>query len=540
MKKFNDTGTCIPEKHYMVDTCKKLDKIMGKIDEEEYFVINRPRQYGKTTTFFLLNKRLKNSEEYLPIKMSFEDMGDSIFNEEESFVKEFLQSLVDSLLLNYEKLAGFLEEEKSKVKTFKDLSRSITKFVIKAEKKVVLMIDEVDKSSNSQLFLNFLGMLRSKYLLRNEGEDTTFHSVILAGVHDIKTLKLKMRPDDEHKFNSPWNIASDFDVDMSFSIEEIKTMLDDYTREQSTSGIQVEMDKQYFSERLYFYTSGYPFLVSKLCKIIDEKLLGSGSGQLDKDLNKSLKWGKSYIEESVKILLKENNTNFESLIKNLENNTELYEFVKKIIIDGEEFSYIQTDELVSIGTMYGIFKESNGKCKINNRIYEQLIYDHMSMKIARSSENKDMTNYNFRENFINEDKTLNFEKLLLKFQEFMKEQYTKRNNKFIEENGRLVFLAFLKPIINGIGFDFKEAMVSEEKRLDIVVTYLNKKYVVELKLWRGQKAHENGTRQLSDYLDRTGLDKGYLIIYDLTKKGQKEWKREKIAVDNKEIFAVWV
>jgi hypothetical protein len=48
MKKFNDTGTCIPEKHYMVDICQKVDEIIEKIDCEQYFVINRPRQYGKS------------------------------------------------------------------------------------------------------------------------------------------------------------------------------------------------------------------------------------------------------------------------------------------------------------------------------------------------------------------------------------------------------------------------------------------------------------------------------------------------------------
>ncbi len=49
-------------------------------------------------------------------------------------------------------------------------------------------------------------MLRNKYLLRNAEKDDTFSSVILAGVHDIKTLKLKLRPDKEQKYNSPWNI----------------------------------------------------------------------------------------------------------------------------------------------------------------------------------------------------------------------------------------------------------------------------------------------------------------------------------------------
>ena len=60
--------------------------------------------------------------------------------------------------------------------------------------------------------VTFLGMLRRKYLTRRA--EPTFQSVILAGVHDVKNLKLKMRPDAEHQYNSPWNIAADFTVDM--------------------------------------------------------------------------------------------------------------------------------------------------------------------------------------------------------------------------------------------------------------------------------------------------------------------------------------
>jgi hypothetical protein len=45
---------------------------------------------------------------------------------------------------------------------------------------------------------------------------------------------------------------------MSFSVEEIGTMLDEYIQNK-----EVVLDKAYFSERFYFYTSGYPFLVSK-------------------------------------------------------------------------------------------------------------------------------------------------------------------------------------------------------------------------------------------------------------------------------------
>ena len=47
------------------------------------------------------------------------------------------------------------------------------------------MIDEVDKSSDNQIFLSFLGLLREKYLRWQQGKDETFQSVILAGVYDV-------------------------------------------------------------------------------------------------------------------------------------------------------------------------------------------------------------------------------------------------------------------------------------------------------------------------------------------------------------------
>ncbi|GAE02679.1 hypothetical protein CBO05C_2369 [Clostridium botulinum B str. Osaka05] len=524
-KRFNVTGTCIPEKHYMVDISKKLDSILELVYNEEYFIINRPRQYGKTTTLYLLNRYLRISNEYIPIKISFEGIGDLIFEDEKIFSKEFLQIMSDSLFINNKTLSEYIEQQKNHVENFIDLSRVITKFIIKTKKKIVLMIDEVDKSSNNQLFLSFLGMLRNKYLLRNEGEDYTFHSVILAGVHDIKTLKLKIRLDEEHKYNSPWNIASDFDVNMSFSIEEIKTMLDDYVGNK-----KVDLDKEYFSEKLYFYTSGYPFLVSKLCKIIDEKIM---------DQNE-LKWEKEYLELAVKELLNESNTNFDSLIKNIENNKDLQELVRKIILDGYEITYNQDNPLITMGIIYGIFKNSEGKVKIHNRIYEQRIYNYM-ISLIETKVNLGL--YNEREKYLNKDGTLNIKKVLLKFQDFMKHEYSQKREAFLEDDGRLVFLAFLSPIINGSGFAFKEVKGGEEKRFDIVITYNKKMYILELKIWRGEEYHKRGLIQLGEYLDQYGLEEGYLLIFDLRQstnlRGKIEENHVSIKDNSKEIIEVY-
>ena len=76
-KRFNTTGVCVSRKHYMVDISNKLKEIKELIDNEFYFTINRPRQYGKTTTLNELSNYLE--DEYLVIDISFGGIEATIF-----------------------------------------------------------------------------------------------------------------------------------------------------------------------------------------------------------------------------------------------------------------------------------------------------------------------------------------------------------------------------------------------------------------------------------------------------------------------------
>ena len=515
-KRFNSTGVCIPDIHYMVDINDKLDKIMTLIKRRDYFVINRPRQYGKTTTMFMLEQRLKN--DYLVISISFEGIGDEVFLKEESFSKVFVELMAESLEFTDESESKRLIDNAKQIENLRDLSKVITKFIKESKKEVILFIDEVDKSSNNQLFLSFLGMLRNKYLSRQQGKDKTFSSVILAGVYDIKNLKIKLRNEDETKYNSPWNIAVNFDIDMSFNILEIESMLREYVNDKN-----IIIDIKNIAKLLYEYTSGYPFLVSRLCQIIDEKLLEEG-----------FNWDEEALIRAMKILLMEINTLFDDLIKNIENYEDLKEYLFDLIMNGEDKTFNIYNNNINLGVVLGYLKECNGKVSVSNAIFKQVLYNYFS---SRLEDKTNMLNYNFKDNFITST-GLDFEKILLKFQQFMKEQYSTIDSKFIEREGRLLFLAFIKPIINGVGFDFKEVQISEEKRLDIVITYLKEKYLVELKIWYGEEYHQRGLKQLKDYLDIKNLECGYLVIYNFNKN--KEYKYETILVDNKKIFAIWV
>lgn len=191
----------------MVDISERIDRIISEyIENAQYFTINRARQYGKTTTLYLLERKLK--ENYIVLSLSFE-AADEYF--------QSLSSLAEGLVLD---IGDCLKEQNVRKEIVEEWYQPISeKFPLRSlgakisslckacGRPVILMIDEVDKSSDNQIFLSFLGLLREKYLRMQQGKEQTFHSVILAGVYDIKTLKVKLHPEEESKYNSPWNIA---------------------------------------------------------------------------------------------------------------------------------------------------------------------------------------------------------------------------------------------------------------------------------------------------------------------------------------------
>ena len=498
MKKFNITGTCIPEKNYMVNIDDKLDKITHMIDEGEYFTINRARQYGKTTTLSMIDRKL--SDRYVVIWMSFEGVGSAPFENDNNFVKFFIREVARVLKKIYSGDSDIIKNwsstekiDKNDLDAFECLGEKITQFNNDVNRPVLLMIDEIDKSSDNQIFLHFLGMLRSKYLFARSGKDTTFHSVILAGVHDIKNLKLKLRPDEEQKYNSPWNIAADFNVDMAFSPDEISSMLTEYEQDHHT-GMYISL----ISNELYAVTNGYPYLVSCLCKWIDEE--GSKI------------WNEENIKKATKALLGTRNTLLDDLIKNIEQYSSLQKMIMSILCEGDERVFSLADPDIELGTMFGFIYNRDGKVAISNRIFETYLYDY-----AINIKSKESKIKNDDKNQFVKDGKLDITKVLDKFQEFIKSEYRTEDEPFLEKQGRLLFLCFLKPIINGTGFYYIEPETRNNTRMDIVVTYGNEEHIIELKIWRGNSYREQGLLQLQEYMDARNSNIGYLLSFSFNK-----------------------
>ena len=291
---------------------------------------------------------------------------------------------------------------------------------------------------------------------------------------------------------------------MSFSAAQIASMLEEYENDQHTG-----MDINEVSEEIYQYTSGYPVLVSSICKYIDEEL------PYDKDFEDISKaWIKENVAKAVKAILKENTLLFEHMIKQLDTYKELRSMTEDIIYRGKQIPFSPGQKAISLGVMFGFLKEENDHVAISNRMFEMcLINLFMAEEASSDAFSKGESD---RINFIS-DNGLDMDLVLKKFVQYFTEIYGSNDDRFIEAYGRKFFLLYLKPIINGVGNYYIEAQTRDARRTDVIVDYLGEQFIVELKIWHGNEYNERGEKQITDYLDYYRKDKGYMISFNFNK-----------------------
>lgn len=273
MKHFNTTAVCIPSKHYMADLSQRVKDIKKLVDDGQYFTISRGRQYGKTTTLTALKQQLKTA--YLVLSLDFQRLDYDVFENGATFSQAMSRIIMDAhefedVPVPEDTLSALDELNRSNPQKIKmdHLFRILKRWIKHSERPIVLMIDEIDSAANTQVFLDFLAQLRDGYIRRDTDKAPAFQSVILTGVTDVKSLNSRIRPEDRQRVTSPWDIAADFDIDMSLSEEGIRGMLDEYEADHHTG-----MDTAEIATSVREYTNGYPYLVSRICQIIDTDLV---------------------------------------------------------------------------------------------------------------------------------------------------------------------------------------------------------------------------------------------------------------------------
>lgn len=513
-KRFNTTGLCLPEKHYMADISPHLHKIINYVEEGAYFSINCARQYGKTTTLNILAHQLEN--DFLVVSLDFQALGNASYQNEnifsltfaEYFLRELqMQSLPSTVIEQLNLLKTAIQDRDSMFVLF-HLFGHITSICQAVPRPLVLIIDEIDSASNNQVFLDFLAQLRYYYLQREKRTTPAFYSVILAGVHDVRRLKLKIRSENDHKYNSPWNIAADIDIDLSLTFDGIRQMLSDYEHDHNTG-----MDIPNITRLIYDYTSGYPFLVSRICKLVDEDIsISTGF------CGKAAAWTKEGILSAVRKLISERNTLFESLTEKLDSYPELERILYTLLFIGKPLPYNTDTEAITLASMFGFIKNKDENIAITNRIFETRLYNGFLAEKARQMDISQIAADEKNQFIVNGQ--LDMERVLQKFVSHYTESFGEYHEHFLEDNGRCIFLLYMKPIINGTGNYYIESKTRTNRRTDLIIDFCGQQKIIELKIWHGEEYNRRGEEQLTEYLEEYHLKRGYMVSFNFNKKKQ--------------------
>ena len=267
MRKFNTTGPCFPDEHYMLPALDRLPGIRELVAGGNYFVVHAPRQTGKTTALQALVQEINAQGNMFAIYCTLEtlqnatDVDDAMAKIVKLLRRGALAVPVLADLLGDPNAALPLNQEPGWTVTA--VADTLTTICRKADKPVVVFFDEADCLVGNVL-ISFLRQLRDGYV--NRKMIPTPKSVALVGMLDVRDYKAQIRPDGESLGQiSPFNIIRKDMLIPNFSESDIRAL---YAQHTAESG-QVFADG--VVEDVWRLTRGQPWLVSAIaCECVEE------------------------------------------------------------------------------------------------------------------------------------------------------------------------------------------------------------------------------------------------------------------------------
>ena len=129
--------------------------------------------------------------------------------------------------------------------------------------------------------------------------------------------------------------------------------------------------------------------------------------------------------------------------------------LQELLLHGSVIEYVPGNMGIRMAVMFGFVTVINHIVQVSNRIFETRLYNGFLAERSRHSEFAQ--NAAAEKNQFITDGHLNMELIIQKFASYYQEIFGESNEKFLEDNGRCLFLLYIKPIINGAGNYYIEA-----------------------------------------------------------------------------------
>ena len=257
MRKFNTTGPCFPDEHYMLPALDRLPGIHELVAGGNYFVVHAPRQTGKTTALQALVREINAQGEMRAIYCSLETIQ-KMMDVPETAIREIRHLVLRGagMVRELAPLAAEVGELKSGTGISTAISDALQSLCDKSSKPVVVFFDEADCLVGNVL-ISFLRQLRDGYVNR---KFIPFpKSIALVGMLDVRDYKAQVRPDGSSLGEiSPFNIIAEDILIPNFSEQDIATLYAQHTEETGqkfAAGVV---------EDVWCLTCGQPWLVNAI------------------------------------------------------------------------------------------------------------------------------------------------------------------------------------------------------------------------------------------------------------------------------------
>ena len=523
MRTFGTQGPVNPHDNYIVTRPKETADFIERIKNGKYIVIFAPRQTGKTTFFQRAVDTLTTQEQhYFPIQLNFEEAADDT-------AADFYRGLYEDILERIENvfeqrreipsvpLADFLEngnpitDHRAMRRFFRQFAQLLSPDeqhsgqTPSPTQRVVLFIDEFDGIPRDVL-QGFLHSLRHIYVA---GKPRSPHSVGIVGVKNIRQLNY----DDSI---SPFNIQDEFVVP-NFTLEQICELLGQYTAEVGQPFAPEVI------ETLHKQTNGQPFLVNRAAQILTAEL----------NIPKTETITMDHFSKAHTQLLEEGNTNMSHLLTNIRRDPRFESVLMRITSYERGLRFNPDDEIIAELATYGVIaKSTDGMCEIVNPIYQ-----HRILQAFKPLFNGLEDEYFSEENgddfidYLTPDGVIEMGALFDNFQAFIARagfrilQVPDTPQEYV---GRHLLYAYLDTFVRIVRGDMFLEVQTGRGRMDLLLLHNGRKYIVETKIWEGDRSYQAGKQQLSVYLKSEGVTEGYYVVFDHRQKPEPRVEMETI------------
>jgi type II secretory pathway predicted ATPase ExeA len=476
----------------MLPPQRRLPDLEDLIGQKLYFVVHAPRQTGKTTIFRALARTLAAGRRYAAVHASCE-AGAVAGGDVEGGISAVLRSIERQAQILPEDARPEPVETVAAVHPNSRLVTYLTRWCERSRRPVVLFLDEIDALLDDTL-LSVLRQLREGYPDRPERFP---QSMALVGLRDVRDYRTRARPDaDNLGTSSPFNIKVESLTLPDFTAEEVAELYEQHTGE---TGQVFAAEATALAWEL---TRGQPWLVNALARQAVTRLATDRSRPVTAEI----------VERAKEELILRRDTHLDSLVHRLREPR--VQRVIEPILAGELLPPDVLNDDVQFVKDLGLVTAGPAGLEVANPIYREVIPRALtwvleqSLPVAQAS-------------YVAADGSLDYDRLLADFRGFWcrHAEFFLSRQPYSEAAAQLIFMAYLQRVVNGGGFIDREYGVGNG-RIDLCVRWPRPagvdRWAIELKVWRDGAADPlpDGLRQLGAYLERLGLERGTLVVFD--------------------------